>query len=131
MPELHDLSNRNFALCPVQPRFFAHPFVGRGVQSHEWRPHTRLDPPGSALVISEAAKMPADVVTPPAEADVRGRRGELGLKVEAGPGVDGVAREADGVAVRPRPRVAREGDRPLTNAPAGGSAGVPPFTGIP
>src|SRR5204862_2194436 len=51
------------------------------------------------------------VMAPPAVADVRRGRGELGLEVQRRPGDVRVAREADRVAVAARAGVAREGER--------------------
>ncbi len=69
------------------------------------------------LVVLVAEEVPADVVAPPAVADVARGRGEVRLEVQRRPRDHGVAGEADRVAVAADPGVAGERQGPLAVSP--------------
>jgi hypothetical protein len=101
----------------VQPRLLDQERVARRVQAQDRREQAELHPAGGELVVAHAEDVAADVVAPPAVADVRRRGGELGLEVQRRPRDVRVAREPDRVAVAAGPRVARERERPPAVAP--------------
>ncbi len=95
------------------PGLLGVPEVLGGVQPQDRGEAAELHPADRELVGPHAAPVAADVVAPPAVADVGGRRRELGLELEPLPGDLRVAREADRVPVRPRAGVPRKGQRLL------------------
>ena len=101
--------------CPlaVAPRLAGVERAVAGVQPGDRREHAELGPADGELVVLVAEEVAADVVAPPAVADVaRGRR-EVRLEVQRRPGDHRVAGEADRVAVAADPGVAGERQRPL------------------
>ena len=71
----------------------------------------QLVPADLQLLVTVAEHVAADVVAPPAVADVGSAGGEFRLELQRLPRHDGVAGEADRVAVRARAGVTREGER--------------------
>ena len=65
----------------VTPRLFAHKFVVGRVQAHNRAEYAVLHPTGVQFIIIIAEHMPADIVAPPTVTDIRGGRGEIGLKL--------------------------------------------------
>ncbi len=87
------------------------------VQTEDGTEHTKLHPACVQFAVFDALHVAADIVTPPAVPDV-GRRGrKVGLEVERLPGDDGIAGEADRIAVIAQPAPTREDKRPLARAP--------------
>ena len=117
MAEAQRVAHRGARLRGVQPRLLDQEPVARRVQPQDRREEAELDPARGQLVVAHAEDVAADVVAPPAVADVRGRRGELRLEVERRPRDVRVAGEADRVAVAARAGVAGEGQRAPALAP--------------
>ena len=78
------------------------------MQPHDRTEDAELHPARHQFVVTAPEHVAADVMGPPAVADVGGCSGEFGLELEGGPGCDGVAGEADGVAVGAGTAVAGE-----------------------
>src|SRR5512143_1359323 len=72
-----------------------------------------LHPPRIQFRIFDPSLMPANVVTPPSERDIRGCRSEIGLKGERSPCYVRVAGKAERVAAATQPRTARKDERSL------------------
>ena len=83
------------------------------MQAVDRREHAELHPAGRELVIAKAFHVPADVVAPPAVADVRRGRRETRLERERLPRHDRITRETHGVTVRAGARKPRERERAL------------------
>ena len=113
-PPLHD---RAIGLR-IGPGRLVHKFAVAGVQPHDRRKHAELQPADLQFPVPHAQHVAADIVAPPAIADVRRRGGEIRLEGQAVPGDEGIAREAHRIAVAAGAGVAGEGQPRV--APSGG-----------
>ena len=71
---------------------------------------TILHPTSDKLVTSPTEKVAANIVTPPAVANIRSRSSELWLELQRCPADDGVTREAYRISMAARPAKSREYD---------------------
>ena len=78
------------------------------VQAQDRAENAILHPTGVELIIFDTTHMAADIVAPPAVADVGRSGGESGLEIERLPADDGVTGETDRVAVTAQSTPARE-----------------------
>ena len=115
------LSHDHLGFSAVMPRLLGPELVLGRVQSIDGGEPPELRPSSHELVIAGPEDVPTDVVAPPSVTDIGGGGRELGLEVQSFPGDDGIARETNGVAVRPGSRVTREGQRAATAIRAGAS----------
>ena len=96
------------------PGLLAVKLIFRAVQPVDGRKYAQLIPAPLQLVVLIAVHVPADVMAPPAVADVGRRAGEIGLEPQGFPGDHRVSGKAHGISVGARPRVTGEGHRPLS-----------------
>ncbi|OIQ88931.1 hypothetical protein GALL_291620 [mine drainage metagenome] len=118
VPQPEELRHDTRGLRGERPRLLGRELVRARVQPQHGRERAELEPPGRELVVLGPEEVPADVVAPPAVADVARRRGEQRLERERRPRDHGVAGEPDGIAVAARARVPREGQGPTAVAGA-------------
>ncbi len=103
--------HRTFRIAVEVPRLLAVERRIGGMQTVDRAERAQLVPADLQLLVTVAEHVAADVVAPPAVADVGSAGGEFRLELERFPRHDGVAGEADRVAVRARAGVTREGER--------------------
>lgn len=114
MSQSQKLRHDSLGLLVEQPRLFTLPHtvrplddcsvllaIGRcrsplsRMQTEDGRKDAILHPTSDELVASPAAHVAADIMTPPAVANIGGRCGKLWLKLQRCPADNGVTREAD------------------------------------
>ena len=109
MAQAHEILHHRAGAHAVGPRLLAHERAGRGVQAHDRREHAKLPPARSQLIVMHAQHMPADIMAPPAIANVGGSGGEIRLKGQRIPSDVRIARKADRIAVAAWPAITGKG----------------------
>ena len=116
--QLHGVAGDAEHLVVKRPRVAFDVGVFGAVEPQDGTEHAELHPARVEFAVFHAADVAADVVAPPAVADVGGVRREIRLEGERIPGDMDVARETDRVAVVAQAAPAGEDEGPLRRVAA-------------
>ena len=97
--QAHEVADDQLRALVVRPRLAPIKQAVAAVEAEDRREHAKLNPAGIQLIVASAQHVAADIMAPPAVADVGGRGGEVRLEGERRPADAGIAGEADRAAL--------------------------------
>ena len=106
MAQSERIAHSHFCFFFEAPGFFSVKLAAGAVKSHNGRECTKLGPAGHHLIIFIAHHMTADIVAPPAIADIGCGFCKIRLKIQRLPGGHRITGKSDGITMAARSCVA-------------------------
>ena len=113
MTQSERIAHGHFRFFLKSPGFFSVKLAAGAVKPHDRRECAKLRPASHHLIVFVAQHMTADVVAPPAIADIGCGFCKIGLEIQRLPGCHRIPGKTDRITMTARSCIAGEGHRPL------------------